>query len=311
MANTYAVVTQLEGQAWIRGKDGNLQVLRVGMRVPLDAEIVTAAGAKLSLQGNEEGVLQVAENQNATITGELFQVADPSEAAIAQPAVADVNALITALNAGQDPLEELDPTEATLSGGEGAGSTYVRLANVIETTSPLSMAYSRSLPGVADNTRLGGAIVTEEEPSLLVPNLSVSDAGRIEEGQSAVFEIKLTNPVPFASTVTFTLGGDIEADDLQGIPVVLVQGNTVAVVRNPDGSYSFQLPPGISSGIEVRVVTADDNVFEGEESIVLTATLTGEALPSGITDTGTGVIIDQTGPGADVPVLTVADAGVV
>ena len=52
MANTFALITKLEGQAWIRDADGNLQPLRVGMRIPEDAEIITAAGAQLSLQGS-------------------------------------------------------------------------------------------------------------------------------------------------------------------------------------------------------------------------------------------------------------------
>lgn len=65
MANTSALITKLEGQAWIRNADGNLQPLRVGMRIPLDAEIVTAAGSQLSLQGDEKGGLQVAETSNS------------------------------------------------------------------------------------------------------------------------------------------------------------------------------------------------------------------------------------------------------
>lgn len=63
MANTSALITKLEGQAWVRNTDGSLQPLRVGMRIPVNAEIITAAGSQLSLQGNESGVLQVAQSQ--------------------------------------------------------------------------------------------------------------------------------------------------------------------------------------------------------------------------------------------------------
>ena len=121
MANTFALITKLEGQAWIRDADGNLQPLRVGMRIPMDAEIITAAGAQLALQGGESGTLQVAESRQLKLTEDLFKTADPTESALTNPADADVNALITALNQGQDPLAQLDPTAATLAGGDGAG----------------------------------------------------------------------------------------------------------------------------------------------------------------------------------------------
>ena len=141
MANTHAVVTQLEGQAWIRGADGNLQALRVGMQIPLDAQIVTGNGSNLVLQGNEDGAVVLSENQQLIISSTLFDSAEPQDAAIQQPSSSDVDALITALNAGQDPMQDLEATEATLKGGEGAGSTYVRLANVIENTNVLDGLY--------------------------------------------------------------------------------------------------------------------------------------------------------------------------
>ncbi|WP_162524707.1 retention module-containing protein, partial [Comamonas sp. CAH-2] len=156
------MITKLEGQAWIRDADGNLQPLRVGMRIPVDAEIITAAGAQLSLQGSESGVLQVAENQQLKLADDLFKTADPAESALANPADTDVNALITALNQGQDPLAQLDPTAATLAGGDGAGSTYVRLSSVIENTTPLALEYPRSVATPTADVISGGVIAPEE-----------------------------------------------------------------------------------------------------------------------------------------------------
>ena len=189
MANTAAIVTQVEGQAWLRHKDGSLEVLRAGMRIPVDAEVVTAAGSKVILQGDESGALQIAENQQITLSAELLQAAEPSEAAIAQPAGQDVNALITALNAGQDPLNELDPTEAVLSGGEGAGSTYVRLANVLESTTPLSLQYPRSF-GLQDRDFLsGGGAIEQDNASTPVP----SPVAGVQSDAQSVFEAGLGN----------------------------------------------------------------------------------------------------------------------
>ncbi|MEN5253502.1 hypothetical protein ABE441_17690, partial [Alcaligenes aquatilis] len=69
-------------------------------------------------------------------------------------------------------------------------------------------------------------------------------------------------------------------------------------------------------GIVVTVPTTDDDVFEGNEDFTLEATLTGQTasgtdLPGGITDSGDATIVDgdPNNPGADVPVLTVDDAG--
>jgi hypothetical protein len=74
---------------------------------------------------------------------EVFEDVTAAEAAV--PAVADplLDNLIAAINDGQDPLAELDPTAATLSGGGGTGSTFIRLADVVEVTSPLALVYPR------------------------------------------------------------------------------------------------------------------------------------------------------------------------
>ncbi|MDH0494505.1 retention module-containing protein, partial [Comamonas aquatica] len=188
MANTFALITKLEGQAWIRDADGNLQPLRVGMRIPMDAEIITAAGAQLALQGGESGTLQVAESQQLKLTEDLFKTADPTESALTNPADADVNALITALNQGQDPLAQLDPTAATLAGGDGAGSTYVRLSSVIENTTPLALQYPRSVATQTADFISGGVI----EPEAPAPQAGIgSDAKTVYEaglGQEATTE---------------------------------------------------------------------------------------------------------------------------
>ncbi|WP_156105977.1 retention module-containing protein, partial [Comamonas aquatica] len=218
MANTSALVTKLEGQAWIRNADGSLQPLRVGMRVPVDAEIITAAGSQLALQGNEAGSLQIAEGQQLKLTDDLFQTADAGEAAITNLADADVNALITALNQGQDPLAELDPTAAILAGGDGAGSTYVRLANVIENTTPLALEYPRSIGGTTQDFISGGAIAAEdEEPA--------PQAGVVSDAQS-VYETGLGN-----AATTETATGNIAVSANDGISSITIGGVTFTLAQ--------------------------------------------------------------------------------
>ncbi|WP_313603575.1 retention module-containing protein, partial [Comamonas jiangduensis] len=219
MANTSALVTKLEGQAWIRNADGNLEPLRVGMRIPVDAEIITAAGTQLALQGNEDGVLQVAEDQQLKLADELFVTPDPAAAAIAAPANADVNALITALNQGQDPLAELDPTAATLAGGEGGGSTFVRLSSVIENTSPLALQYPSPTTPTPDNF-ISGGVIAVEQPATPGQAGVASDAQSVNEaGLTSVDDMREVT----TGSVTVTATDGVAAINIGGTSFTLAQ----------------------------------------------------------------------------------------
>ncbi|WP_251865740.1 retention module-containing protein, partial [Achromobacter sp. Marseille-Q4962] len=189
----------------------------------------------------------------------------------------------------------------------------------LEATLTGSTASGVALPdGITDT---GSATIVDTEstdpshpnPGADVPALSVSDAGDVDEGSEAVFNVALTKPVDADTTLTFKLGGDIEAGDV-GTPTVTIGGQSVVVTNNGNGTYSITVPAGTTDGIVVTVPTTDDAVFEGRESLTLEATLTGEsasgvALPDGITDTGSATIVDTQGGGKDVPALTVSDAG--
>ncbi len=239
MANTSALITKLEGQAWVRNSDGSLQPLRVGMRIPVDADIVTAAGSQLSLQGNEEGILQIAADQQLKLSDDLFQAAEPSEAAITNPVDADVNALITALNDGQDPLADLDPTAATLSGGEGAGSTYVRLASVIERTTPLALQYPRSISSGTEDFISGGAVAQDDEPAPPAQASIGSDAQTVYEaglGNEATSETS-------SGTFSVSASDGIASITIGGVSYSLAQlkGNVTLLppVNTPDGTIKI------------------------------------------------------------------------
>ncbi|RDI05438.1 retention module-containing protein, partial [Comamonas sp. AG1104] len=320
MAAQTVLVTKLTGQAWMRGPDGNLTELREGMRIPADAEIVTASGSTVQLQADGQPPLMVGENQDVHLTADLIQPPTVEEAAVASPANAQIDQIIAAINAGQDPFDELDPTAATLSGGSEGGSTFVRLSSIIEAVSPLALEYGRAVPAttvlplfsgvsaLADSTDPGNP-----NPGADVPTLDVSNPGNVNEGSDAKFDITLGKAVDAETTITFKLGGDIESDDI-GTPVVTIGGTTVTLVNNGNGTYSFQVPAGTTGGIVVTVPTHDDAVFEGSEKLTLEATLSGKTasgvdLPAGITDTGNAAIVDTQGPGADVPTLDVSNPG--
>ncbi|WP_286935866.1 retention module-containing protein, partial [Achromobacter sp. UBA4530] len=182
----------------------------------------------------------------------------------------------------------------------------------LEATLSGNTASGVALPG--NITDSGSAVIVDDHGSGAdVPSLSVSDAGDVNEGHDAVFNVALSKPVDADTTLTFTLGGQIEAGDV-GTPTVMIGGKSAVVTANADGSYSITVPAGTTGGIVVTVPTTDDSVFEGREQLTLDATLTGSsasgiALPGNITDSGSAVIVDDHGSGADVPSLSVSDAG--
>lgn len=132
--STPAVVTQVTGRAWIRNSDGSLTELHVGSKISPDTEIVTASGATVALQTEGGMPLTIGENRDVAFNAEMAgQPVDASEAAVAPPAGTDSDRLLAALQNGQDPFDNLDPTAATLvsGGGDGGGSSFVRLARIV------------------------------------------------------------------------------------------------------------------------------------------------------------------------------------
>ena len=140
-APTTVLVTHLTGQAWVKGSDGSLTPIREGMRIAADAEIVTATGANVQVQADGAPVVTIGEGQDVALTPDLVSPPHASEAAVTPPTDAAVNDVITAINAGQDPLAQLEPTAATLGGGGDGDHSFVRLSSVIELTSPLALSY--------------------------------------------------------------------------------------------------------------------------------------------------------------------------
>ena len=84
MATNTSVVTQVTGQAWIRGADGSLTPIHQGMQIPADANIVTAEGASVQLQANGVPPLTVGEGRDMQVSAEVAQTdIDPNTNAAA------------------------------------------------------------------------------------------------------------------------------------------------------------------------------------------------------------------------------------
>ncbi|EGR0148874.1 calcium-binding protein, partial [Vibrio alginolyticus] len=140
------------------------------------------------------------------------------------------------------------------------------------------------------------------------PNVTISDAGTINEGETANFKVTLSNASE--STVQVELGlnlGDTEAGDLGTLEYNTGSG-WVAVPN--DGVVTV---PAGQTEFDVRIASIDDAVYEGPEDFSVTVTGIGAVQGS---DTGTATIVDDgSGPGPDPdddrPSVTITDAGTI
>ncbi|MCS0455513.1 calcium-binding protein [Vibrio diabolicus] len=140
------------------------------------------------------------------------------------------------------------------------------------------------------------------------PSVTITDAGTINEGDTANFKVTLSNASE--STVQVELGlnlGDTEAGDLGSLEYNTGSGWVTVpndgVVTVPAGQTEF----------DVRIASIDDTVYEGPEDFSVTVTGIGAVQGS---DTGTATIVDDgSGPGPDPdddrPSVTITDAGII
>ncbi|HGY9602585.1 TPA: Calx-beta domain-containing protein, partial [Vibrio harveyi] len=148
----------------------------------------------------------------------------------------------------------------------------------------------------------------EPEPDDDRPTVSISDAGTINEGDTANFVVSLTNASESPVEVQLDLNlGDTEAGDLGTLEYNTGSGWVAVPV---DGVVT--VPAGLTE-FDVRIDSIDDEVYEGPENF--TVDVTGLSPVQG-TDTGTATIVDDgTGPDPDPdddrPTVSISDAGTI
>ena len=296
MANASpAIVSELTGRAWIRNSDGSLTELHEGSKVPAGSDIVTASGATLTLQVENGMPLVIGENRDVALNGDAGAgpLADPSEAAVAPPSGTDSDRLLAALEAGRDPFDELDPTAAIVAGsGDAGGSSFVRLARILETTTPLDLSYPNPSRGEEVIAPLAGASATDDDGAGNAPPLAVNDAVGTRQDDAIRGNLLSNDSDPDGDALTLvSVNGRPMTSE--GITVPGSNGGVFTVY--PDGSYVFN-PNG-----EYKALG------EGETAVsTVSYTITD---PSGATSTAT-VAVTVTGV-LDVPTISVSDAGTV
>uniref|UniRef100_UPI002481860B beta strand repeat-containing protein n=1 Tax=Vibrio harveyi TaxID=669 RepID=UPI002481860B len=148
----------------------------------------------------------------------------------------------------------------------------------------------------------------EPEPDDDRPTVSISDAGTINEGDTANFVVSLTNASEAPVEVQLDLNlGDTEAGDLGTLEYNTGSGWVVVPV---DGVVT--VPAGLTE-FDVRIASINDEVYEGPENFTVDVTGLG---PVQGTDTGTATIVDDgTGPDPDPdddrPTVSISDAGTI
>ncbi|MGO4093421.1 Calx-beta domain-containing protein, partial [Vibrio cholerae] len=120
--------------------------------------------------------------------------------------------------------------------------------------------------------------------------VSTISSSEVAEGETATFDVTLSNASTTATTVTLTLAGDSATKnvDFNGTSVsVIINGVSKPVSVNDDGTFSVDVPANTTT-FSVSVETQDDNVYEGDE----TFTLSGQTATQASAVTGTATIQD-------------------
>ncbi len=292
MAATTSLVTQITGQAWVRGTDGSLTPLHQGMRVPVDADIVTATGASVQLQADGVPPLTIGENRDVQLSAETVQPnVDTSTAAVAAPADPDVAQVLAALNAGDDPLANLDPTAAVLGGGGGdGGSSFTRLVSIVETTTPLGLEYPRGATPPVDTVQFGsgtGDNGDDIDPTRVpgLTTITLEAAPSVTEGGTITYTASVNNIVTGQPLVIELTNGSIIT-----IPVGSNTGTVIVDTRGDDayaqGDDPLEVGIGGTTGGNYEAIDTTDTTTTvvNDDSDVTTVTLTA---PENVVEGGT------------------------
>ncbi|MBD9433273.1 retention module-containing protein, partial [Achromobacter sp. ACM03] len=297
MANTSpAVVNEISGRAWIRNSDGSLTELHQGSKVPAGSDVVTASGATVSLQVENGMPIVIGEGREVAVTGDMTgPLADPSEAAVAPPSGTDSDRLLAALRDGRDPFDELDPTAAVVAGGgDAGGSSFVRLARILETTTPLDLAYPNPSRGQEILPRLSGTGAggdDEATPATVnTPPNALNDTGSGEQNSLVRGNLLLNDSDPDGDPLAIVSVSGRPMTPA-GITVNGSNGGTFTVL--PDGSYVFNpgneyghLAVGETATSTVSYTITDPSGATSTANVVVTITGTNDGpVSTSIADT--------------------------
>ncbi|MFH4734204.1 Calx-beta domain-containing protein [Vibrio diabolicus] len=208
------------------------------------------------------------------------------------------------------------PNDGVVTVPAGQTQFDVRIASIDDAVYEGPEDFSVTVTGIGavQGSDTGTATIVDDssgpgpDPDDDRPSVAITDAGTINEGETANFKVTLSNASEAETQVELGLNlGDTEAGDLgtleynTGSGWVTVPNDGVVTV--PAGQTEF----------DVRIASIDDSVYEGPEDFSVTVTGIGAVQGS---DTGTATIVDDgSGPGPDPdddrPSVTITDAGTI
>ncbi|MCR9964737.1 Calx-beta domain-containing protein [Vibrio antiquarius] len=208
------------------------------------------------------------------------------------------------------------PNDGVLTVPAGQTEFDVRIASIDDAVYEGSEDFSVTVTGIGavQGSDTGTATIVDDgtgpgpDPDDDRPNVTITDAGIINEGETANFKVTLSNASEAETQVELGLNlGDTEVGDLGTLEYNTGSG-WVAVPN--DGVVTV---PAGQTEFDVRVASIDDAVYEGPEDFSVTVTGIGAVQGS---DTGTATIVDDgSGPGPDPdddrPSVTITDAGTI
>ncbi|MGR5416028.1 Calx-beta domain-containing protein [Vibrio diabolicus] len=208
------------------------------------------------------------------------------------------------------------PNDGVVTVPAGQTQFDVRIASIDDAVYEGPEDFSVTVTGIdaVQGSDTGTATIVDDssgpgpDPDDDRPSVAITDAGTINEGETANFKVTLSNASE--STVQVELGlnlGDTEVGDLGTLEYNTGSG-WVAVPN--DGVVTV---PAGQTQFDVRIASIDDAVYEGPEDFSVTVTGIGAVQGS---DTGTATIVDDgSGPGPDPdddrPSVTITDAGII
>jgi hypothetical protein len=240
-----ATIAAIDGTAYARNAEGELRELRVGDPLRQGETLVTPEGSSVELELVDGQLLVIAELPELTLDQDMLA----GDAARAEEASVDqgtLDALITALDGGNDLAAVLEPTAAG-SDGTNAGSTFVRLGRIVEHTPEFSSL--RDASG-ADAT----VFVEQAEP---IPGAQLQpDSATTPEAQPVTIAV-LDNDDYVEGAVISALG---------------TPANGVATI-NEDGTVTYKPNPGFTGEDSFTYTTlTPDGTVTGTTTVNITVT---------------------------------------
>ncbi|MCG9773744.1 calcium-binding protein, partial [Vibrio diabolicus] len=208
------------------------------------------------------------------------------------------------------------PNDGVVTVPAGQTEFDVRIASIDDAVYEGPEDFSVTVTGIGtvQGSDTGTATIVDDgrgpgpDPDHDRPSVTITDAGTINEGETANFKVTLSNASEAETQVELGLNlGDTEAGDL-GILEYNTGSGWVAVPN--DGVVTV---PAEQTEFDVRIASIDDAVYEGPEHFSVTVTGIGAVQGS---DTGTATIVDDgSGPDPDPdddrPSVTISDAGTI